>query len=79
MRKNEINNDSLKCSIIMLLLFQNFIGFGQIFSTAELKKEILEVINPIHAKIISKNDTTIVFKNEVMLSLIHISEPTRPY
>jgi hypothetical protein len=69
MKKDTINLDklsSLKNSIIILLLFQSFVGFGQILSTAELKKEALEVINPIYAKIISKDDTTIIFKNELL-------------
>lgn len=71
MRKNAINLNklsSIKNLITILFLFQSFIGLGQVLSIAELKKEALEIVNPIYAKIISNedNDTTIIFKNELL-------------
>lgn len=56
----------LKKGIILILLFQSFTGFGQLLSNTELKGEALEIINPIYAKIISRNDTIIITKDEIL-------------
>jgi hypothetical protein len=46
----------------VLLQLINTFGFSQ---NSVLKKEVLEIINPIYAKIISKNDTVLIMKNEI--------------